>query len=114
MSLSDKEKKIIHLSVGLVESGTGLNFTNGGKRVVDRLILVAEKNDLDVMKWAQEYFTLGDLSHDIMGIYAHSTEDGELTDCFWPRCGEKKAKRVEPLELKDNKYAFLKLPEDKS
>lgn len=45
----------------------------------------AEANDLNLEKLLS--FDDFNFSHDVFGLLRHSVLSGELTDCFWPRCG---------------------------
>lgn len=52
------------------------------------LASAAKKYNLDLDK--MEGFDTFNLLHDVFGIANH-WDGAELTDCFWPRCGAKKA-----------------------
>jgi len=55
----------------------------------DQITTTVEANNLDVDRLLS--FDDFNFSHDIYGILRHSTLEGELLDCFWPRCGAVKS-----------------------
>lgn len=82
--VSDSDEKIIH-DIAI----RATNLTNGALDFLTCSMDLSACHNANSLN-LQKLLTLpdADFIHDVLGINRHlDRENGELKDCFWPRCG---------------------------